>query len=148
MADLKQRINDDVKAAMRGKDKDRLLTLRMILAAIKQKEVDERIQLDDTGVLAVLDKMAKQHRDSISQFQNAGRDDLADKENRELTIVQSYLPAQLSEDEVRNLIKEAIQETGASSLKDMGKVMGILKPKVQGCADMGKVSGLVKELLQ
>ena len=133
---------------MRGKDKDRLLTLRMILAAIKQKEVDERIQLDDTGVLAVLDKMSKQHRDSISQFQNAGRDDLADKENRELSIVQSYLPAQLGEDEIRNLINEAIQETGASSLKDMGKVMGILKPKVQGCADMGKVSGMVKEKLQ
>ena len=148
MADLKQRINDDVKSAMRGKDKERLLTLRMIVAAIKQKEVDERIQLDDSGVLAVLEKKAKQHRDSITQFQNAGRNDLADKEKRELSIVLSYLPTQLSDEEIGQLIKEAIQESGASSIRDMGKVMGILKPKVQGCADMGKVSSLVKELLQ
>lgn len=148
MADLKQRINDDVKSAMRGKDKERLLTLRMIVAAIKQKEIDERIQLDDTGVLAVLEKKAKQHRDSITQFKNAGRNDLADKENRELSIVLSYLPTPLSDEEIGQLIKEAIQETGASSIRDMGKVMGILKPKVQGCADMGKVSGLVKEQLQ
>lgn len=148
MADLKQRINDDVKSAMRGKDKERLLTLRMIVAAIKQKEIDERIQLDDTGVLAVLEKKAKQHRDSITQFKNAGRNDLADKENRELFIVLSYLPTPLSDEEIGQLIKEAIQETGASSIRDMGKVMGILKPKVQGCADMGKVSGLVKEQLQ
>ena len=133
---------------MRGKDKERLLTLRMIVAAIKQKEVDERIQLDDSGVLAVLEKKAKQHRDSITQFQNAGRNDLADKEKRELSIVLSYLPTQLSDEEIGQLIKEAIQESGASSIRDMGKVMGILKPKVQGCADMGKVSGLVKEQLQ
>ena len=148
MADLKQRINDDVKSAMRGKDKDRLLTLRMILAAIKQKEVDERIELDDNQVLAVLDKMAKQHRDSITQYQNAGRDDLVTKENRELAIVLSYLPNPLNEEEIQQMIGQVIQESGATSIQDMGKVMGLLKPKVQGRADMGLVSGLVKKQLQ
>jgi len=148
MAELKQRINEDVKAAMRGKDKARLLTLRMILAAIKQKEVDERIELDDDQVLIVLDKMAKQHRDSITQYQNAGRNDLVEKENQELAIVQSYLPTPLGEEEIQQLITQVIQETGAASTQDIGKVMGLLKPMVQGRADMGKISGLVKEKLQ
>lgn len=147
MTELKQRINDDVKSAMRGKDKDRLITLRMILAAIKQKEVDERIELDNTQILAVLDKMAKQHHDSINQFQQAGRDDLVEKENRELAIVQTYLPAQLSDAEIQQLLQDAIQETGASTMQDMGKVMAVLKPRLQGRADMGKISGLVKTRL-
>ncbi len=147
MSDIKQRLNDDVKVAMRNKDKDRLLTLRMILAAIKQKEVDERIELDDTQVLTVLDKMSKQHRDSIAQYQKAGRDDLVEKENRELSIVQEYLPIQLTEAEIQALIQEAIQSTGASSMQDMGKVMAIIKPKAQGRTDMGKLSGLVKAAL-
>jgi len=133
---------------MRKKDKDRLTTLRMILAAIKQKEVDERIELDDTQILAVLDKMAKQHRDSINQFEQAGRNDLVEKENRELAIVQTYLPAQLSDAEIQQLLQDAIQETGAASMQDMGKVMAVLKPKLQGRADMGKISGLVKAKLQ
>ena len=133
---------------MREKDKDRLTTLRMIMAAIKQKEVDERIELDNTQILAVLDKMAKQHRDSINQFQQAGRNDLVEKENRELAIVQTYLPTQLSDAEIQQLLQEAIQESGASSMQDMGKVMAVLKPKLQGRADMGKISGLVKAKLQ
>lgn len=147
MADLKARINEDVKAAMRSRDKDRLLVLRMIQAAIKQREVDERIELDDTQVLAVLDKKAKQHRDSIEQFQKAGREDLVSKETFELAIVLQYMPTQLSEAEINQLIEDAIKETGASSIKDMGKVMGLLKPKVQGRTDMGKLSGLVKQQL-
>lgn len=148
MAELKQRINDDVKIAMREKDKGRLTPLRMILAAIKQKEVDERIELDDTQILAVLDKMAKQHRDSINQFEQAGRNDLVEKENRELAIVQTYLPTQLNDAEIQQLLQDAIQETGAASMQDMGKVMAILKPKLQSRADMGKISGLVKAKLQ
>ena len=147
MSELKQRINEDVKAAMRGRDKERLSTLRMIQAAIKQKEVDERIELDDTQVLAVLDKMAKQHRDSIDQFSKAGRDDLVTKETAELAIVSEYLPQPLSETEIDQLIGEAINTSGASGLKDMGKIMGILKPLVQGRADMGKISTLVKQKL-
>jgi len=144
---LKTRILDDVKAAMRAQDKERLGTLRLISAGIKQREVDERIQLDDTHVLAVLDKMARQHRDSIAQFESAGRHDLVKKEQSELSVVISYLPQPLSEAEVVDLIKAAITETGAASAKDMGKVMGILKPKVQGRFDMGKVGGMVKGLL-
>ena len=147
MANLKQHINGDVKATMRAKEKPRLLALRMILAAIKQKEVDERIELSDDQILAILDKMAKQMRDSISQFQKAGRTDLVGKENFQLEIVQSYLPAALTDEEINQLIKSAIDETSASSMKDMGKVMGILKPKVQGRTDMGKLSGLVKQQL-
>lgn len=133
---------------MREKDKGRLTPLRMILAAIKQKEVDERIELDDTQILAVLDKMAKQHRDSINQFEQAGRNDLVEKENRELAIVQTYLPTQLNDAEIQQLLQDAIQETGAASMQDMGKVMAILKPKLQSRADMGKISGLVKAKLQ
>ncbi|HEY5702930.1 MAG TPA: GatB/YqeY domain-containing protein [Gammaproteobacteria bacterium] len=144
---IKQRISDDVKNAMRSKDKERLATLRMITAAIKQKEVDERADLDDGQVLAVLDKMAKQHRDSIEQYQKAGRDDLVAKETSELEVVTSYLPEQLSEEEIRQIIKETIEATGASSMQDMGKLMGQLKPRLQGRADMGKVSGLIKQAL-
>ncbi len=148
MSELKTRIIDDVKVAMRAQDKERLGTLRMITSAIKQREVDERIQLDDTQVLAVLDKMAKQHRDSITQFESAGRQDLVKKEQSELAVVLSYLPQPLSEPEVVELIKAAIAETAAASAKDMGKVMAILKPKVQGRFDMGKVGGMVKMQLQ
>lgn len=129
---------------MRAQDRERLVTLRLITSAIKQREVDERIQLDDTQVLAVLDKMAKQHRDSIAQFESAGRHDLVKKEQSELAVVTGYLPQPLSEAAVIDLIRAAIAETGATSAKDMGKVMGILKPKVQGRFDMGKVGGLVK----
>lgn len=136
-----------MKAAMRTRDKERLSALRMILAAVKQKEVDERVELDDPQILAVLDKMAKQHRDSISQYELAGRDDLVKKETTELEIVQSYLPEPLDEDEIKQLIRSAIEETGASTIKDMGKVMGILKPRLQGRADMGEVSALVKKQL-
>jgi len=144
---LKQRINDDVKTAMRNKDKERLAVLRLITAAFKQKEVDERIELDDTMVLAIMDKMTKQIRDSIQQFEKAGRDDLVQKEAFELGIIQEYLPTQLTEDEIKRIITESIEATGAESAKDMGKVMGFLKPRLQGRADMGKVSGLVKQQL-
>ena len=140
---LKERIQEDVKDAMRAKDKPRLATIRLITAAIKQREVDERIELDDTQVLVVLDKMCKQRRESISQFEQAGRDDLAAKEKAELELIQQYLPEQLSEAEINELIDAAMQSTGASSMKDMGKVMGQLKPKLQGRADMGAVSALI-----
>ncbi len=147
MSELQQRINDDVKTAMRSKDKDRLGVLRLITAAFKQKEVDERIELDDTMVLAIMDKMTKQIRDSIQQFEQAGRDDLVAKEAFELKIIQEYLPAQLTEDEISQIIAECVEASGAESAKDMGKVMGLLKPRLQGRADMGKVSGLVKQQL-
>ncbi|MEE8233468.1 MAG: GatB/YqeY domain-containing protein [Gammaproteobacteria bacterium] len=147
MSPTKQRINEDVKAAMRSKDKDRLGVLRLITAAFKQKEVDERIELDDAMVLAIMDKMVKQIRDSIQQFEQAGRDDLVEKEKFELEIIQEYLPAQFTEDEIKQLIAESITESGAESVKDMGKVMGVLKPRLQGRADMRQVSGLVKQQL-
>lgn len=147
MTSLKQQINDDVKAAMRDKAKDRLGVLRMINAAIKQKEVDERTELDDTGVLAVLDKLAKQHRDSIQQYDDAGRTDLVEKETFELETVQSYLPRALDDNELEELVTAAIADAGAASMQDMGKVMGLLKPRVQGRADMSRVSSLVKEHL-
>lgn len=147
MSVTKQRINDDVKAAMRSKDKDRLGVLRLIMAAFKQKEVDERIELDDAMVLAIMDKMTKQIRDSIQQFEQAGRDDLVKKEKFELEIIQEYLPTQLNEDEIKQLIAESITESGAESVKDMGKVMSILKPRLQGRADMRQVSALVKQQL-
>jgi uncharacterized protein YqeY len=144
---LKDRIQQDVKDAMRSKDKPRLAAIRLITAAIKQREVDERIELDDAQVTAVLDKMAKQRRESISQFEKAGRDDLIAQEVMELEIIQSYLPEQLGEDEINALIDSAMQTTGASSVKDMGKVMGQLKPKLQGRADMSAVSALIKARL-
>jgi uncharacterized protein YqeY len=144
---LKERIQEDVKDAMRARDKPRLATIRLITAAIKQREVDERIELDDTQVLVVLDKMCKQRRESISQFEQAGRDDLAAQEKAELELIQQYLPEQLTEAEINELIDAAMQATGASSMKDMGKVMGQLKPKLQGRADMGAVSALIKARL-
>jgi uncharacterized protein YqeY len=147
MSNLKERLNEDVKVAMRNKNRDRLVTLRMITAAIKQKEVDERVELDDTRVLAIIDKIARQHRDSIQQFEAAGRTDLVDKEKTELSIVQGYLPEQLGEDEIKQLIQSAIQTTGASSVKDMGKVMAIIRPQIQGRADMTRTSELIKALL-
>lgn len=147
MSELKQHINDDVKSAMRSKEKDQLGVLRLITAAIKQIEVDQRIELDDQQVIAVLDKLAKQHRDSIEQFAKAGRDDLAEKERFELAIVQSYLPEALSEEEIVQLITDAIAETSAAGIKDMGKVMAIIKSRAQGRTDMGKLSAQVKAQL-
>jgi len=147
MADLKNRINDDVKTAMREKDKARLATLRLITAAIKQKEVDDRIELNDEQVVTILEKMLKQRKDSIEQFEKAGRDELAAQEKSEIEIIQIYMPEQLSDEEIEALIKEAIDSTGAESMKDMGKVMGQLKPKLAGRADMGAVSGKIKAFL-
>ena len=147
MASLKQQITEDIKKAMKDQAKDRLGTLRLISAAIKQKEVDDRVELDDTQILAVIDKLARQHRDSIEQYKQAGRDDLVSKEQSELAVVESYLPEQLSEDEIRNVIQAAIDKSGAESMKDMGKVMGIIKPELQGRADMSSVSNIVKSLL-
>jgi uncharacterized protein YqeY len=144
---LKQRIQDDVKAAMKAADKRRLGVLRLILAAIKQREVDERIELDDAQVLAVLDKMVKQRRDSEAQYSQAGRVDLAEQERYEITICQGYLPEALSAEALARLIEEAVTASGASSMKDMGKLMAELRPKVQGRADMGAVSALVKQRL-
>lgn len=147
MSQLKERIFDDMKSAMRAKEKDLLMTVRSILAAIKQQEVDTRQDLDDTAILAILDKLAKQRRESISQYSEAGRDDLVAQEELELGFIQTYLPEPLSQDEIQSLVDEAIEATGASSMKDMGKVMAHLKPHAQGRADMGKVSGLIKGAL-
>jgi len=144
---LKERILQDVKDAMRAKDKPRLATIRLITAAIKQREVDERIELDDAQVLAVLDKMVKQRRESISQFEKAGRDDLIAQEASELEIIQGYLPEQLTEAEITAMIDAALATTGATSVKDMGKVMGLLKPQLQGRADIGAVSAMIKARL-
>lgn len=144
---LLERIKDDMKLAMREKDKDRLMTIRLVLAAVKQQEVDRRVTLEDADVLAIIDKMVKQRRDSIEQFDKAGRDDLSNKERFEIEVIQAYLPKQLSEQEISELIAEAIASSGAESMRDMGKVMGILKPQMQGRADMGKVSGLIKSQL-
>ena len=147
MGDLKHQINEDVKAAMRSKEKERLAALRLITASIKQREVDERIELDDVQVMAVLDKMAKQQRDSIQQYSMADRRDLVEKEQFELDIILSYLPQPLDAAEINARVDEAIAATGAASMKDMGKVMGQLKSALQGRADMGKVSTLVKARL-
>jgi len=144
---LKQQITDAMKAAMKGGDKPRLGVIRLMLAAIKQREVDERIELDDAQVLAVLDKMVKQRRDSIQQYSDAGRDELAAAEAAEIEVIQAFLPEELSDAEIITIIEAAIAESGAESMRDMGKVMAIVKPKVQGRADVGKVSGLVKQKL-
>jgi len=144
---LKTRILDDVKNAMRARERDRLGALRLITAAIKQIEVDQRIELDDAQVLAVLDKMAKQRRESLEQFENAGREDLAEKERYELGLIQSYLPEPLGEAELAALIQSAINELGASSIRDMGQVMNTLRSQVQGRADMKAVSQGVKQQL-
>jgi hypothetical protein len=144
---LSQRIREDMKTAMKAGDKRRLGVIRLILAAIKQREVDERIELDDSQTLAVLDKMVKQRRDSIEQFEKAGRNELAEQESFEIEVLQAYMPEALSEEEIDAMIAEAISGTGAASLRDMGKVMGQLKPKIQGRADMGAVSAMVKQRL-
>ena len=144
---LKQQITDAMKAAMKGGDKARLGIIRLMLAAIKQREVDERIELDDAQVLAVLDKMVKQRRDSLQQYTDAGRSDLAEQEAAEIAVIQEFLPEELSEAEIAGIIEAAIAETGAESMRDMGKVMAIVKPKVQGRTDVGMVSGLVKQKL-
>ncbi|WP_066092884.1 GatB/YqeY domain-containing protein [Xanthomonas massiliensis] len=144
---LKQQLTDDMKAAMKGGDKHTLGVVRLINAAIKQREVDERITLDDAAVVAVLDKMVKQRRDSVEQYAAAGREDLADVERSEITVIEHYLPAKLGEAEIQAAIAAAIAQTGAAGPADMGKLMGALKPQLAGKADMGQVSALVKKAL-
>jgi uncharacterized protein YqeY len=144
---LKARITEDMKAAMRSGEKDRLSCIRMLQAGIKQREVDERIELDDTQVLAVIDKMIKQRKESIAQFQAGNRADLVAKESADIEVLSGYLPAQLGAAELDAMVKDAIAATGAASMKDMGKVMGILKPKVQGRTDMGALSARIKSAL-
>ncbi|MDV5171038.1 GatB/YqeY domain-containing protein [Photobacterium rosenbergii] len=144
---LIERLKDEQKAAMKAKDKPRLGTIRLVMAAIKQREVDEKITLSEDDVLAVLTKMVKQRRDSVAQFEAAGRQDLADAELAEITVLEEFMPQPLTDDEVAALLDEAIAATGAASMQDMGKLMGVLKPQVQGRADMGKVSQLVKAKL-
>ena len=144
---LKDKLQQDMKAAMRAGEKPRLAVIRLINAAIKQREVDERIELDDDQVTAAIDKMAKQRRESIEQYEKAGRDDLANQEKFELELLKSYLPEQLGEAESDAMIEAAVTATGASSIKDMGKIMGQLKPKLAGRADMGAVSGKIKARL-
>ncbi|MEN8215282.1 MAG: GatB/YqeY domain-containing protein [Pseudomonadota bacterium] len=144
---LKERISEDMKSAMRAKDKQRLGTIRLIQAAIKQREIDERIHLDDTQVITVLDKMLKQRRDSLAQYEKANRQDLAEQEAFEIKVIQTYMPQALSEAELADLIKAAITTTGATSIKDLGKVMGHIKPLVQGRADMRALSANIKQRL-
>jgi uncharacterized protein YqeY len=147
MSKLKQLITDDMKLAMKAQDKPALKAIRMILGAIKQKEIDERIDLDDDQVMAVIQKMVKQRKDSISQFSDAGRTDLVEVEEAELLIINNYMPKQLSQDEIEAAVVKAISDTGADSMKDMGKLMGILKGQLDGKADMGQVSQLIKSKL-
>jgi uncharacterized protein YqeY len=144
---LKERVTEDMKAAMRAKDSERLGTIRMITAAIKQREVDERITLDDTQVLSVIEKMIKTRKESVVQFKSGGRDDLVARETKEIELLQSYLPSQLSDSEVDALIREAIAESGATSIKEMGKAMALLKQKAQGRADMAAASAKLKSKL-
>jgi len=147
MSQLKKRIIDDMKLAMKAKDKQALKAVRMILGAIKQKEVDDRIELDDAKVMAVIQKMVKQRKDSISQFSDAGRTDLVEVEEAELLVINSYMPKQLSNEEIAAAVEKAITDSGADSMKDMGKLMGILKVRLDGKADMGQVSRLIKDKL-
>ena len=144
---LKERVTEDMKAAMRAKDAARLSAVRLLLAAMKQKEVDERVELTDADVLGIIDKMVKQRRESIAQYEKAARQDLADQEKFEIGVLQAYLPHQMGEAEVAQAIAAAVAESGASGVKDMGKVMALLKPRLAGRADMGKVSGMVKAKL-
>ena len=144
---LKQQLTDDMKTAMKAGEKDRLGVIRLINAAIKQREVDERIEITDAVVLSVLEKMVKQRRDSISQYDAAGRDDLASVERYELNVINHYLPAQLTDDELAAEVEKAIADAGASGPGDMGKVMGVLKPRIQGRGDTGQASALVKQKL-
>ena len=144
---LKDQIQDAMKTAMKSGDKERLAVVRLMLSAMKQVEVDERVELDDDRVLGILDKMVKQRRESISQYEQGGRDDLASKEQAEIDVIADFLPQPLSEEEIETIINQAISQTGAESMKDMGKVMGIVKPQITGRADMGAVSGKIKALL-
>ena len=144
---LKEQITEDMKSAMRAKEAERLGTIRLLLAAIKQREVDERITVDDAAIIAIIEKLIKQRKDSIEQFQKAGRTDLVDQESKELAILQAYMPAQLSAVEVQSAIQKVIADLGASGPQDMGKVIGALKAQLAGKADMGMVSGLVKAAL-
>ena len=147
MSDTRQRVLDDIKTAMKARDKPRLDTLRSISAAIKQREVDERVTLDEAATVAVLDKLGKQRRESIAQYGKAGRDDLVAQEEAELAIIGEYLPAPLDEAEIDRIVDEAVAETGAASVKDMGAVMGRVKPALQGRADMSAVSRRIRERL-
>ena len=147
MSELKKRITDDMKSAMKAKDKQALKAVRMILEAIKQKEIDERIELDDAQVMTVIQKMVKQRKDSISQFSDAGRTDLVEIEEAELETINNYMPEQLSDEEVASVVDKAINDSGANSMKDMGKLMGMLKSQLQGKADMSLVSQLIKSKL-
>jgi uncharacterized protein len=144
---LKEQITEDMKSAMRAKEVERLGTIRLLLAAIKQREVDERITVDDAGIITIIEKLIKQRKDSIEQFQKAGRTDLVEQESKELVILQAYMPAQLSTAEVQSAIQKVIADLGASGPQDMGKVIGALKAQLAGKADMGMVSGLVKAAL-
>ena len=144
---LKLQITEDMKTAMRAKDSTRLGAIRLLLSAIKQREVDERIELTDADVIAVIEKMLKQRRDSIAAFESANRVDLADIEKFEVSVLQTYMPKQMSDDEINQIITQVIADTGAQGAKDMGKVVGLVKPLVAGMADMGKVSGLIKSRL-
>lgn len=144
---LKERIRDDMKTAMKAKDKDRLLVIRTILAAIKQIEVDERVELDDERTIVVLDKMLKQRRESIKQFNDAGRTDLVEIEEAEIVVIQDFLPKALTENEIKEMVEKAIADSSAKSIRDMGKVMGILKPQMLGRADMSVVSAVIKTKL-
>lgn len=144
---LKARIQDDMKTAMKARETERLAAIRLLMAACKQKEIDERIELDDAGVIAVIDKMLKQRRDSVTQYEAAQRMDLADKERSEMAVLTAYLPQPLTDAEIDALIEAAVQESGAASLQEMGKVMGLLKPKMAGRADMGVVSARIKARL-
>lgn len=147
MSELKKRIQDATIQAMKAGEKERLAVIRLISSSMKQIEVDERIELDDARVLTILDKMVKQRRESIAQFEKAGRDDLIKQESFEIDVIQEFLPQALSETEINDIVNQAITQTGASSIKDMGKVMGIVKPQIVGRADVGKVSGRIKSLL-
>lgn len=147
MSELKSTLTADMKAAMKSGDKRRLGTIRLALAEIKRREVDERVELADSDVFALIDKMVKQRRDSLKQYQDANRDDLAEQEEFEIGVLQTYLPQPLTADELAELIASAIESVGATSMKDMGKVMGALKPQIQGRADMGAVSGKIKAAL-
>jgi len=147
MSQTRQRVLDDIKTAMKAGDKPRLATLRLVSAAIKQKEVDERIELDEPATLVILDKLMKQRRESISQYSSAGRDDLVAQEQSEIEIIQDYLPTALTDEEIATIINDAVNESGAASVKDMGKVMALVKPRMQGRADMSVVSKTIKERL-
>ena len=147
MSDLKKQIQNAAISAMKAGEKKRLATIRLMTSSIKQIEIDERIELDDQRIIVILDKMVKQRRESISQFKTAGRDDLVKQENFEIDIIQEFLPQALGEEEVDKIVNQAIEQTGANSIKDMGKVMGLVKPQIVGRADMGEISGRIKTLL-